>query len=68
MKLKEFLTNLKEAFFSMILNAVGSTVFLLLVVDIVLVCVKVLPWETILATYGLYGAKRLIQDSTLGAK
>jgi hypothetical protein len=62
MTFKEFLTKLKEAFFSAALNAVGSTTFWVMLVAIVLSAFKVIGWEVALTTVGIYGVKRVGQD------
>lgn len=64
MKFKEFLKQLREAFYNAAIHAVGSTTFWILVVSIVLAGFKVLPWETVLAPACIYGVNRIGQNAT----
>ena len=70
MTFKDFFTKLGEAFANALLNAVGSTTFWLTIVSIILVLCKVLPWESVLVTGGIYGGNRIAQNATanLGGK
>jgi hypothetical protein len=55
MTFKEFLTQAKTAFYQMVINAVGSTTFLLTIIAIFLAIIGNQTWQEVLATVGIVG-------------
>lgn len=64
----EFIIKVRDAFYSAVLNAVGSTTFWMTIVTILLASFKVLPWETVLVTAGIFGANRVVNTYTTNGK
>jgi hypothetical protein len=62
MTAKEFFTQLKDKFFAAVLNAVGSTTFWMVIASVVMAAFKIIPWESVLLTTGIYGANRIGQN------
>lgn len=70
MTFKDFFQKLGDSFCSAVINAVGSTTFWMTIVAVVLTLCKIVSWETVLVTAGIYGGNRISQhvSANLGAK